>query len=677
MKALLLVLMIFCGLGSTAPAEARFTAVTTDKARYTPGETVQFEIEVNDYGSDAELNISYIHLNDNLGQQKIAVTSNPVSWSWQPPSADYRGYLVEIILIETNAAIDTTWIAVDVSSDWTKFPRYGFLSKYPYLSQTQIQRVISNLNRYHINALQFYDWQYKHHLPLKGTPESPASFWNDIANRTHYSSTVSGYIEAAHQRNMKAMAYNLLYGAYQDAAVDGVPESWRLFRDPQHTQPDVHDLPDSWASDIYLIDPSNPQWVDYIIDRMREAFAAFKFDGWHIDQLGDRGTRYNYTGQEIVLSETFAPFVQSAKSSLNKTLVMNAVNQYGQQEIAKSPVDILYTEVWSPHDTYSSLASIIQRNTMWSDGKLQTVLAAYVNKGQSAQPGTFNTPSVLLTDAVIFAAGGAHLELGEHLLANEYFPNDNLRMSKQLEEYLVRYYDFLVAYQNLLRDGGEFNQVHLQSESDLPIRTTARQGSVWSFAKAVQDRQMFHLINFVNVETLDWRDDSGDQPEPQELSDLTVSFQTDRRVNSLWMASPDKHGGAPRPLEFEQKENRVHFVIPSLKYWDMIVAEYESSSGIGKTPAVSPTSFVVHGNYPNPFNPSTQIRFRVDQPMRVRIDIYNILGEAVLTLEDREFATGEHSVSWRPSVSVPGGIYVAVVKMGEHATAELKLVYMK
>ncbi len=662
---------------SAIQAEALVQSVTTDQARYAPEESVQFEINLNETVSDANLQVSYFHLNEKLEEQTVSVYAPETSWTWQPPSMDFKGYMAEIILLKNEAALDTTWIAVDVSSDWGKFPRYGFLSKYPYLSETQIQRTISTLNRYHINAFQFYDWHYKHHLPLKGTPENPASFWNDIANRTNYFSTVSGYIKAAHQRNMKAMAYNLLYGAYQDAAADGVPEHWRLFRDPNHSQPDLHDLPDSWASDIYLIDPSNPQWVNYIIDRTRDAFAALDFDGWHIDQLGDRGKRYNYTGQEVILSETFAPFIQSVKSSLNTTLVMNAVNQYGQQAIAKSPVDILYTEVWSPNDTYSSLASIIQRNNMWSDGKLQTVLAAYVNKGKSSQPGTFNTPSVLMANAVIFAAGGAHLELGEHLLANEYFPNDNLQMSDELEEQLVAYYDFLVAYQNILRDGGQFNQVQLQSEGDLAIRTIARKGSVWSFAKEFEGRQLFHLINFVNAETLDWRDDAGEQPEPQVLRNVPVSFQTERTVKSLWMASPDRNGGAPMFLEFEQQANQVRFTIPSLRYWDMVVADYESSSSIGEPKTVSPKSFIVHGNYPNPFNPSTLLRFRTLQPINIKIDIYNAVGEVVNTLANHQFPAGEHAVSWKPAATVPGGVYFAVLREGNMALSKLKLVYIK
>ncbi|MBN1464301.1 glycoside hydrolase family 66 protein, partial [candidate division KSB1 bacterium] len=502
---IIIIVLALSSFVSALQSGPSFLNVTTDKARYSPHELVHFSAQLAGDAPAALVYVSYWHLDEEIDAQSFTIATNPVSWTWQPPPLDHQGYLAEIVL-QTDEP-DTTWIAVDVSSEWNKFPRYGFLSKYPDLSTLQIDNTLNELVRHHINGLQFYDWHYKHHLPLKGTPEQPAEFWPDIANRTNYRATVAGYIKTAHERNMVALSYNLLYGAYRDAATDGVSNEWRLFKDQAGAQPDRHDLPASWASDIYLIDPANPQWLDYILDKTALAFSVFDFDGWHIDQLGDRGVLYDYAGQEVSLPEAFSPFIASTKKSLSGSLVMNAVNQFGQAQIAASPVDFTYTEVWPPHDSYSALVSIIRQNR--ATGGLATVLAAYVNRARSAQPGTFNTPGVLLADAVIFAAGGAHLELGEHLLGNEYFPNDNLRMSDDLRRRLIVYYDFLVAYQNLLRDGGDFSQDYLQSEGEVTIRNIARRGSVWGFARTVGQRRVFHLINLVKATSLEWRDDAG------------------------------------------------------------------------------------------------------------------------------------------------------------------------
>jgi len=628
--------------------------VSTDKARYAPEESVLMSITMQ-HTEQAQLNISYFHLHKKIDTATYSPNSDEFKWTWQPPQTDFQGYLAEIILVHNNTPQDTATIAIDVSSNWSKFPRYGFLSKYPYLSNSQIAQTIANLNRYHINGLQFYDWHYKHHMPLKGTLENPASTWQDIANRTIYRQTVEAYIDAAHAHNMQAMAYNLLFGAFENATTDGVSNQWRLFKDSNHSQPDYHPLPSSWASDIYLMDPSNPQWIDYILGNTQDVFNAFKFDGWHIDQLGDRGQLYNYDGDAVNLAKTYVPFIQQAKNKLEKSLVMNAVNQYGQTGIATSPVDFLYTEVWPPNDSYTSLINIIVQNSNWSNGELATVLAAYVNKGQSTQSGFVNTPSVLLADAVIFAAGGAHLELGEHMLANEYFPNDNLKMSDALQEQLVVYYDFLVAYQNLLRDGGSFVPDYMQS-ADIAIRNRARSGSVWSFAKKFDNRSVFHLINFRDAETMDWRDDEAIQPEPERIENITTSFTSQEKVAAIWMASPDHSGGLPRLLAFTQENDEVQFDIPSLKYWDMVVVEYDTDAAVQKKETSSPNILTLQHNFPNPFNSQTTIRFTLPEASTIRLLIYNIDGQQIRKLEKGRLTAGLHKIKINAD-GLTSGIY--------------------
>ena len=51
-------------------------------------------------------------------------------------------------------------------------------------------------------------------------------------------------------------------------------------------------------------------------------------------------------------------------------------------------------------------------------------------------------------------------------------------------------------------------------------------------------------------------------------------------------------------------------------------------------------------NFPNPFNPSTNISFAVASESYVRIDIYNIRGQRIATLLDEEMPTGYHNIIW-------------------------------
>lgn len=610
-----------------------FAMENTDRARYSPGDTVTFNITFRNRVEDKNLYVRYRRLNQTIDELVITLSStNSHSWTWHPPEEDYKGYLVEIFLKSDDEVLDHTNIAVDVSSSWSKFPRYGFLSKFNYMSAANIEAVISRLNRYHINGLQFYDWHHKHHKPLKGTPENPASSWNDIANRINYFSTVKGYIEEAHKYNMKTMAYNLLYGAWNDAHLDGVLSMWRLFKDPNHQNPWLLSLPSGWASDLYIMDPSNQLWKDYIFTQTEKVFRALPFDGWHVDQVGDWGRMYNYQGDGVSVNKTFKPFLDEAKVKLNVHLLMNAVNQYGQPEIAVSPVDFLYTEVWDPNKTYANLVSIINKNSTFSKGNLNTVLAAYLNYDLSESPGMFNTPGVLFADAVIFAAGGAHLELGEHTLCHEYFPNNNLNMSKELEQQLIHYYDFLVAYENLLRDSVMTSNIQVNSSGSVIIKSWQQSGTVWAFVKEKKHRQILHLINFTNAVTLNWRDKNGTQAEPDTLQSIKLWFNVehDQQVSAIWTASPDFYQGSSVEIPFTLENERVSFTVPKLKYWDMVVIEYtETNSSIENSEKKSSIGFLLEQNFPNPFNPITVIPFRMQQSSIASLKVFDILGRQI------------------------------------------------
>jgi len=69
-----------------------------------------------------------------------------------------------------------------------------------------------------------------------------------------------------------------------------------------------------------------------------------------------------------------------------------------------------------------------------------------------------------------------------------------------------------------------------------------------------------------------------------------------------------------------------------------------------------PKSFALHQNYPNPFNPTTNVRFTVPFKSNVLIEVFNVLGQRVVTLEDRVFSVGEHISVWNAE-SLPSGVY--------------------
>ncbi len=85
--------------------------------------------------------------------------------------------------------------------------------------------------------------------------------------------------------------------------------------------------------------------------------------------------------------------------------------------------------------------------------------------------------------------------------------------------------------------------------------------------------------------------------------------------------------------------------------------------------ATAPTDFKLYANYPNPFNPSTTIRYALPATARVRIEIYDVSGRLVDTLVDDVGASGDHNVSWEARNSageaVAAGLYFCVMTADE------------
>jgi dextranase len=540
-------------------------SLSTDKARYAPAETVTFSI---DRTIPTGSKVRYRHLN-------TVVADEPVSgktWTWTPPETDFQGYLVEVYNNGEGKEKIIATTGVDVSSVWTRFPRYGFLSEYNAKTPAEINSVIERLNKYHINGLQYYDWLHDHHKPLAGTPADPAASWPDLLGRTNTRTTTEAYLASAKSRNIASMWYDLCYGALSNAAADGVQESWYLFKNSNHTTKDAHQLNAPFRSSIYLVDPNNQAWLNYFSTKVKEVYDVYDFDGFHIDQLGNRGTLYDYNGASVNLPTGFGKFIQKMVADFpQKHNAFNAVSGYAQQQIANASVDFLYTEIWGETSTYAGLKTLIDQNHTYNSS-LNSVFAAYMNYDLGRNKGTFNTPGVLFADAVMFAVGASHLELGEHMLCNEYFPNKNLSMDKTLETALVRYYDFLVAYENILRDGGDFNNLSVSGAS--VVAWPPQTGKIISLPKKVGTKQVVHLFNFVNAQHLQWGDANGTQTEPRLQQNVSITVNVSQPVTKAWVATPDKEGKMYEEIPFNAETGSVTLTVPAIKYWTMLVLEY-------------------------------------------------------------------------------------------------------
>ena len=226
---------------------------------------------------------------------------------------------------------------------------------------------------------------------------------------------------------MKTMFYNLAYGALENASTDGVAEEWYLYRDQEHREKDNHHLDPPFRSSIYLTNPGNSEWQAYLAARHDDVYRVFNFDGYHIDQLGNRGTVYDYDGNTVDLAASYLPFIAAMKQAQpNKRLVMNAVSGYGQEQIAQSATDILYTEVWDECQSYADLADVIAYNDQPSGGNSVPCWQP-TSTTAARQHGLRERPGVLLANAVIFSFGGAHSSWASTTSPTNTFPTTTCR----------------------------------------------------------------------------------------------------------------------------------------------------------------------------------------------------------------------------------------------------------
>ncbi len=93
-----------------------------------------------------------------------------------------------------------------------------------------------------------------------------------------------------------------------------------------------------------------------------------------------------------------------------------------------------------------------------------------------------------------------------------------------------------------------------------------------------------------------------------------------------------------------------------------------------------PLRFALQQNYPNPFNPTTTIQYALAKQAKVSLRIYNLLGEEVARLVDREQPAGVYRVSWNGKdgrgVALPSGLYLYKIET-EAFTETKRLVLIK
>jgi hypothetical protein len=106
-------------------------------------------------------------------------------------------------------------------------------------------------------------------------------------------------------------------------------------------------------------------------------------------------------------------------------------------------------------------------------------------------------------------------------------------------------------------------------------------------------------------------------------------------------------------------------------YWAMGV---EQTAVKNSNPDI-PTRYMLRDNYPNPFNPITNIAFSIPKQTHVRLSIWNTLGEKVVVLLDEIRPAGDQTVTFH-ATNMPSGLYFYRLEAASH-TITRKMLFMK
>lgn len=101
-----------------------------------------------------------------------------------------------------------------------------------------------------------------------------------------------------------------------------------------------------------------------------------------------------------------------------------------------------------------------------------------------------------------------------------------------------------------------------------------------------------------------------------------------------------------------------------LEAWSLALTFGPLSTSLNEEANNLPSEFALSQNFPNPFNPETNIRFALPKPATVQLDVFNVLGQWVSSVVKKRFEAGYHIVHFNGN-RLPSGVYFYRLNAGE------------
>jgi hypothetical protein len=135
-------------------------------------------------------------------------------------------------------------------------------------------------------------------------------------------------------------------------------------------------------------------------------------------------------------------------------------------------------------------------------------------------------------------------------------------------------------------------------------------------------------------------------------------------LDGAWTAVPGYHNAALKEIRIETER----------------FGSFQIRKADPKDLTELPLNFALHGNYPNPFNPTTTIKYDLATESMASLVVYNLLGQEVVTLVNSVQPAGYHSVVWNGQTKygtpVSSGVYLMRLNT-DKGSFNHKMVYLK
>ena len=520
------------------PLVGRIDVLPT-KATFAPGDPIAIDVG----GVAGPTDVMLWHL-DRL---VATVTVEPGETATFPPQPE-GGYGVEV-------GGETS--ALDVLADPLSRPRYGFVSHYEPGRDTA--GVADQVRRLHLNAVQFYDWMYRHAQLLP-----PQDEFDDALGQPISLATVRDLAEAVRRAGSLPLAYAAVYAVgkqerarWADVALtrsDGTP--WTLGDDF-----------------LWIIDPTDERWLRFFAGELRAAADNVGFAGFHLDQYGAPKRALRPDGTVVDLARGFPLLIDRIAAELpDARLIFNNVNDFPTETTARADQDAIYIEVWPPHDELGHLAGLATKARLLAPGK-PVIVAAYLSQFTRDEATASAAERLLL--ATVFSHGASVLLHGEEraVLTDPYYVR-HADVQDATREVSRRYYDFAVRYGDLLFDptAVDVTRTHIAPETQevtvvapVPVATDCVAGALWARVIGGARGLLVSLVDLSRQNDVLWK---APKCPPRPLADVRLRVERTAST-SIRFASPES---SPSLQRLEPRREGRHDVVtlPPFSTWGLV-----------------------------------------------------------------------------------------------------------